>query len=102
MPLMFGFFSLQFPSGLSIYFILANVIGIAQGWYTRRIMEKEKAELAAAKPVITASPNGTATSKSTKPASSTQSSNGSSGSKSSGSKSSGSKSSSKRKRSAKR
>lgn len=93
MPLMFGFFSLQFPSGLSIYFILANVIGIAQGWYTRRIMEKEKAELAAATPVITTSPNGTAASKATK-SSAKPSSNGSSGSKS--------KSSSKRKRSAKR
>lgn len=44
MPLMFGFFSLQFPSGLSIYFILANIIGIFQGLYMRRIMDKEKAE----------------------------------------------------------
>jgi YidC/Oxa1 family membrane protein insertase len=30
MPLMFGFFSLSFPSGLSIYFIVSNLIGIAQ------------------------------------------------------------------------
>ncbi|MBI3359851.1 MAG: membrane protein insertase YidC [Chloroflexi bacterium] len=30
MPLMFGFFSLSFPSGLSIYFVIANLIGIAQ------------------------------------------------------------------------
>jgi YidC/Oxa1 family membrane protein insertase len=30
MPLMFGFFSLSFPSGLSIYFVVSNVIGIAQ------------------------------------------------------------------------
>ncbi len=82
MPLMFGFFSLQFPSGLSIYFILANVIGIAQGWYTRRIMAKEKAELAAATPVITATANGTTgSSKSTKTTSTAkQSSNGSSNS----------------------
>ena len=35
MPLMFGFFSLQFPAGLSIYFILANIIGIAQGLYMK-------------------------------------------------------------------
>src|SRR5690606_33050838 len=47
MPLMFGFFSLQFPSGLSIYFILANIIGIVQGLYMRRITEREKAERAA-------------------------------------------------------
>lgn len=30
MPLMIGFFSLQFPSGLSIYWTVANIIGIAQ------------------------------------------------------------------------
>jgi YidC/Oxa1 family membrane protein insertase len=47
MPLMFGFFSLQFPSGLSIYFILANIIGIVQGFYMRRITDREKAERAA-------------------------------------------------------
>jgi YidC/Oxa1 family membrane protein insertase len=47
MPLMFGFFSLQFPSGLSIYFILANIIGIFQGLYMRRITDREKAERAA-------------------------------------------------------
>lgn len=28
MPLMFGFFSLSFPTGLSFYFIVSNVIGI--------------------------------------------------------------------------
>ncbi|NJN55045.1 MAG: hypothetical protein HC804_09985 [Anaerolineae bacterium] len=42
MPLMFGFFSLSFQAGLSIYFILSNVIGIGQGYYTRKVMEKEK------------------------------------------------------------
>jgi YidC/Oxa1 family membrane protein insertase len=47
MPLMFGFFSLQFPSGLSIYFILANLIGIVQGLYMRRVTDKEKALRAA-------------------------------------------------------
>ena len=45
MPLMFGFFSLSFPSGLSIYFVLANIIGIGQGYYTRQITKKEKEEL---------------------------------------------------------
>ncbi len=44
MPLMFGFFSLQFPAGLSIYFILANIIGIVQGLYLQRIMARERAE----------------------------------------------------------
>ena len=38
MPLMFGFFSLQFQAGLSIYFIFSNLIGILQGWYTKRVM----------------------------------------------------------------
>ncbi len=36
MPLMFGFFSLQFQAGLSIYFIFSNVLGILQSWYTRK------------------------------------------------------------------
>lgn len=43
MPLMFGFFALTFQAGLSIYFILSNLIGIGQGYYTRQVMEKEKA-----------------------------------------------------------
>lgn len=30
MPLMFGLFALQFASGLSIYFIVSNIVGIAQ------------------------------------------------------------------------
>ena len=47
MPLMFGLFSLQFPSGLSIYFILANLIGIAQGLYMRRVTDRDKAARAA-------------------------------------------------------
>lgn len=49
MPLMFGFFSLSFPSGLSIYFVLANIIGIGQGYYTRRLTIKEKEALQAKK-----------------------------------------------------
>lgn len=36
MPIMFGFFSLQFQSGLSLYFVFSNVIGIFQGMYMRR------------------------------------------------------------------
>jgi len=44
---MFGLFSLQFPSGLSIYFILANLIGIVQGLYMRRVTDRDRAERAA-------------------------------------------------------
>ncbi len=51
MPLMFGFFSLSFPSGLSIYFILSNVIGIGQGYLTRSSMAKEKAKKEVAKEI---------------------------------------------------
>ncbi len=49
MPLMFGFFSLSFPSGLSIYFVLSNLIGIAQGYYMRQVTAKEKKEAEEAK-----------------------------------------------------
>jgi YidC/Oxa1 family membrane protein insertase len=37
MPLMFGWFSLSFPSGLSIYFIISNLIGIAQTAMTQPV-----------------------------------------------------------------
>ncbi len=37
MPLMFGFFSLSFASGLSIYFIASNLIGIGQYGLTGRL-----------------------------------------------------------------
>lgn len=49
MPIMFGFFSLQFQAGLSIYFVLSNLIGIVQGYYTKQVMDKEKAARAANK-----------------------------------------------------
>jgi membrane protein insertase Oxa1/YidC/SpoIIIJ len=49
MPLMFGFFSLSFASGLSIYFIASNLIGIGQyammgkiTLFNRHPAEKEK------------------------------------------------------------
>ncbi len=38
MPLMFGVMSLQFPAGLSIYFVLSNLVGVAQGMLLRRSM----------------------------------------------------------------
>ncbi len=51
MPLMFGFFSLSFPSGLSIYFILSNLIGIGQGYITKNNMAKERAAREAEKAI---------------------------------------------------
>jgi len=35
MPLMFGLMSLQFATGLSVYFIISNLIGIAQFYLVR-------------------------------------------------------------------
>lgn len=46
MPIMFGFISLSFPAGLSIYYVISNVLGIAQSAYLRRNMDKEKAAAA--------------------------------------------------------
>jgi YidC/Oxa1 family membrane protein insertase len=37
MPLMFGWISLSFPSGLSIYFVISNLIGIAQTALTQPV-----------------------------------------------------------------
>jgi YidC/Oxa1 family membrane protein insertase len=71
MPLMFGFFSLSFPSGLSIYFVLANIIGIGQGYYTRRVTKQEKEKRAAKKSSLPPpSSADKAISESTEPASS--------------------------------
>ncbi len=36
MPMMFGLFALQFASGLSIYFIVSNLVGTAQAWVVNR------------------------------------------------------------------
>jgi YidC/Oxa1 family membrane protein insertase len=41
MPMMFGLFALQFASGLSIYFIVSNVVGAAQSWLMNRRWEKK-------------------------------------------------------------
>lgn len=38
MPIMFGVFSLQFPAGLSLYFVLSNLIGVGQGLLMKRTM----------------------------------------------------------------
>ena len=37
MPLMFGWMSLSFPSGLSIYFVISNLIGIVQTGLTQPV-----------------------------------------------------------------
>lgn len=42
MPLMFGFFSLQFPAGLSLYFVLSNIIGMGQGLLVRRSADDDE------------------------------------------------------------
>ena len=36
MPLMFGFFAMQMPAGLSVYFIVSNLIGMGIQWATNR------------------------------------------------------------------
>lgn len=37
MPLMFGYFTTQFASGLALYFVISNVVGIAMQWAIERI-----------------------------------------------------------------
>ncbi|MFO7917699.1 MAG: membrane protein insertase YidC [Anaerolineae bacterium] len=36
MPLMFGYFTMQFASGLALYFIISNVVGVAMQWAIQR------------------------------------------------------------------
>lgn len=43
MPLMFGFFAMSFGSGLAIYFVISNLIGIGQGFIVRRNLAGERA-----------------------------------------------------------
>jgi YidC/Oxa1 family membrane protein insertase len=47
MPLMFGFFALQFSVGISLYFITSNLIGAFQYGVLGRQMREEMAEAAA-------------------------------------------------------
>lgn len=44
MPIMFGFFAMSFNAGLAIYFIVSNVIGVAQGLFVRSTMASAKEE----------------------------------------------------------
>ncbi len=41
MPMMFGLFALQFASGLSIYFIVSNLVGAGQAWLMNRRWKKQ-------------------------------------------------------------
>jgi YidC/Oxa1 family membrane protein insertase len=43
MPLMFGFFAMQMPAGLSIYFIVSNLIGMGIQWGTNRLLKDDDA-----------------------------------------------------------
>lgn len=49
MPLMFGFISLQYATGLSIYFIISNLIGMIQ-YYFIRSSDTEESENASGRP----------------------------------------------------
>jgi len=60
MPLMFGFFAMQMPAGLSIYFIVSNVVGMGIQWASNRWLnggEEESASSRAQRPVIATTPN---------------------------------------------
>lgn len=51
MPVMFGMMALSFPSGLSLYFILSNLIGAAQTWFIRQNMPKAEARPVGRQPI---------------------------------------------------
>ncbi len=46
MPLMFGYFTTQFASGLAIYFVISNVIGIVMQWAIERLEGPSTEEIA--------------------------------------------------------
>jgi YidC/Oxa1 family membrane protein insertase len=53
MPMMFGLFALQFASGLSIYFIVSNVVGAVQSWLMNRRWKQKPILATAAVPAST-------------------------------------------------
>lgn len=68
MPIMYGFFALSFSIGLSIYFIISNLIGIVQAWVMKRQRERlEAAAGAAGGGTITISPKVAPTTNGKKP-----------------------------------
>ncbi len=42
MPLVFGFISFQFPSGILVYWVTTNVWSIGQQWIVNKIVKKDK------------------------------------------------------------
>ena len=53
MPMMFGLFALQFASGLSIYFIVSNVVGAVQSWLMNRRWQQNPILIPATATVLT-------------------------------------------------
>jgi len=47
MPLMFGYFTTQFASGLALYFVISNVVGIAIQFIVQKISDKDETDQAA-------------------------------------------------------
>ena len=45
MPLMFGYFTTQFASGLALYFVISNVVGIVMQWAIERLEGSPVAEM---------------------------------------------------------
>jgi membrane protein insertase Oxa1/YidC/SpoIIIJ len=41
MPLMFGYLAMQMPAGLSIYFIVSNLVGMGVQWGTNRWLNSD-------------------------------------------------------------
>ena len=41
MPLMFGYLAMQMPAGLSIYFIVSNLVGMGVQWLTNRLLNED-------------------------------------------------------------
>ena len=44
MPLMFGYLAMQMPAGLSIYFIVSNIVGMGVQWLTNRLLNGDSEE----------------------------------------------------------
>jgi YidC/Oxa1 family membrane protein insertase len=49
MPLLLGYFAYTFASGLALYFVASNLLGILQGYIMRRTRQKSSVNLAAKK-----------------------------------------------------
>ncbi len=52
MPLMFGYFALIVPSGLTLYWFTSNLLAMAQQYFTKTQAEKDKAKAADASSMI--------------------------------------------------